>query len=196
MWFRVGVIPPGLGFKCRSDLLIVGKCLWNIYTKLYAPQQVSTLRIMPSTFFLRWRQVNVAVVATVLTCCFIAYTLIFRIIEFFHNWTLWWCFTCLYYVDAQSYIDDDDDSSMTHEINSHPWRKLKYYFRFVLYLKVNEVLFEICIVSEGKWSIIWGMYCMWRKWSILINATCHIHCMIHLHLRFCRDLWSDRTGTT
>jgi hypothetical protein len=28
--------------------------------------------------------------------------------------------------------------------------------RLVLYLKVNEVLFEIGIVSEGKWSIIWG----------------------------------------
>jgi hypothetical protein len=27
MWFRVGIFPPGLGFKCRSDLLIVGKCL-------------------------------------------------------------------------------------------------------------------------------------------------------------------------
>jgi hypothetical protein len=23
-----------------------------------------------------------------------------------------------------------------------------------------------------------------------------MHCMIHLHLKFCRDLWSDRTGTT
>jgi hypothetical protein len=32
---------------------------------------------------------------------------------------------------------------------------------------------------------------MWRKWSILINAACHIHCMIHLHLKFCRDLWSE-----
>jgi hypothetical protein len=51
--------------------------------------------------------------------------------------------------------------------------------RFVLYLKVNEVLFEVCIVSEGKRSIIWDLYCMWRKWSILINAACHIHCMIH-----------------
>jgi hypothetical protein len=28
----------------------------------------------------------------------------------------------LYYTDSQSYIDDDYDSSMTHEINSHPWR--------------------------------------------------------------------------
>jgi hypothetical protein len=26
--------------------------------------------------------------------------------------------------------------------------------RFILYLKVNEVLFEVCIVSEGKQSII------------------------------------------
>jgi hypothetical protein len=26
----------------------------------------------------------------------------------------------LYYIDAQSYIDDDYGSSMTHEINSHP----------------------------------------------------------------------------
>jgi hypothetical protein len=26
----------------------------------------------------------------------------------------------LHYTDAQSYIDDDYDSSMTHEINSHP----------------------------------------------------------------------------
>jgi hypothetical protein len=62
-------------------------------------------------------------------------------------------------------------------------------------LKVNEVLFEVCIVSEGKWSIIWGLYCMWRKWSVLINAACHIHCMIHLHLKLGRDLRSDRTGT-
>jgi hypothetical protein len=30
----------------------------------------------------------------------------------------------------------------------------KYYLRFVLYLKVNEVLFEVYIVSEGKRSII------------------------------------------
>jgi hypothetical protein len=51
MWFRVGVFPPGLGFKCMSDLLIVGKCLWNFCTKFYAPQQVATLRIMPSIFF-------------------------------------------------------------------------------------------------------------------------------------------------
>jgi hypothetical protein len=27
MWFRVRVFPLGLGFKCRSDLLILGKCL-------------------------------------------------------------------------------------------------------------------------------------------------------------------------
>jgi hypothetical protein len=27
---------------------------------------------------------------------------------------------------------------------------LKNYLRFVLYLKVNEVLFEVCILSEGK----------------------------------------------
>jgi hypothetical protein len=99
---------------------------------------------------------------------FIAYTLIFRIIEFFHNWTLWWCFTWLYYIDAQSYIDDDYGSSMTHEINSHPWRKMKYCLSFVLYQKEDEVLFEVCIVSEGIWSIIWGLYYMWRKWSILI----------------------------
>jgi hypothetical protein len=26
----------------------------------------------------------------------------------------------LHYTDAQSYIDDDYDLSMTHEINSHP----------------------------------------------------------------------------
>jgi hypothetical protein len=163
MWFRVGVFPPDLGFKCMSDLLIVGKCLCNICTNFYTPQQVATLQIMPSIFFLRWRQVNVAVVATVLTCYFIACTLIFRIIEFFHNWTLWWCFTWLYYIDAQSYIDDDYGSSMTHEINSHPsrkmniiwglyciWRKVKYYLRLVLYLKEGNILFEVCIVSEGR----------------------------------------------
>jgi len=28
----------------------------------------------------------------------------------------------LHYTDAQSYIDDDYDLSMTHEINSHIWR--------------------------------------------------------------------------
>jgi hypothetical protein len=27
---------------------------------------------------------------------------------------------------------------------------MKYYLRFVLYLKVNEVLFEVCIVCEGS----------------------------------------------
>jgi hypothetical protein len=127
---------------------------------------------------------------------FIAYTLIFRIIEFFHNWTIWWCFTWLHYIDAPSYIEEDYGSGMTHEINSHPWRKMKYYLRFVLYLKEGEVLFEVCIVSKERWSIVWGLYCMWRKWSIMINAACHMHCMIHLHLKFCRDLWPDHTSRT
>ena len=27
---------------------------------------------------------------------------------------------------------------------------MKYYLRFILYLKVNEVLFEVCIVCEGS----------------------------------------------
>jgi hypothetical protein len=27
---------------------------------------------------------------------------------------------------------------------------MKYYLRFVLYLKVNEVLFEVCIACEGS----------------------------------------------
>jgi hypothetical protein len=34
------------------------------------------------------------------------------------------------------------------------------------------------------------------KLSILINAACHMYYIIHLHLKFGRDLWSDRTGTT
>ena len=158
---------------------------------------MATLQIMPSTFFFfdegkwmyRWLLPFWLVIL-------IAYTLRFRIIEFFHNWTLWWCCTWLYYIDAQSYIEDDYGSSTTHEINSHIWRKMKYYLRFVLYLKEGKVLFEVCTVSEGRWSIVWGLYCMWRKWNILINTACHMHCMIHLHLKFCRDLWSDRTGTT
>jgi hypothetical protein len=58
---------------------------------------------------------------------------------------LYWCLII---------IDDDDDSSMTHEINKHPWRWMKYYLRFVLYLKVNEVLFEVCIVYEGS-EVYW-----------------------------------------
>jgi hypothetical protein len=69
--------------------------------------------------------------------------------------------------DALSYIDNDYGSSMTHEINSHPegrwsiiwglyciWRQMKYYLRFVLYLKEDEVLFEVCIVSEGS-EVYW-----------------------------------------
>jgi hypothetical protein len=39
---------------------------------------------------------------------------------------------------------------MTHEINSHPRRQMKHYLRLVLYLKVDEVLIEVCIVSEGS----------------------------------------------
>ena len=31
-----------------------------------------------------------------------------------------------------------------------PEGKMKYYLRLILYLKVNEVLFEVGIVSEGK----------------------------------------------
>jgi hypothetical protein len=132
---------------------------------------------------------------------FIAYTLIFRIIGFIHNWTLWWYFTWLYYIDALSYIDDDYVRVWPMRLIHTPegrwsiiwglyciWRQMKYYLRFVLYLKEYEVLFEVCIVSNDRWSIIWGLYCIWRKWSILINATCHMHCMIHLHLKFCRDL--------
>jgi hypothetical protein len=34
---------------------------------------------------------------------------------FFANWV-----SHLYYTDPQPYIDDDYDSSMTHEINSYP----------------------------------------------------------------------------
>jgi hypothetical protein len=63
-------------------------------------------------------------------------------------------------MDVLSYIDDDYGSSMTHEINSHPWRQMKYYLRFALYLKVDEVLFDVSIVSEGRWSIIWGLFCI------------------------------------
>jgi hypothetical protein len=72
-------------------------------------------------------------------------------------------FTWLYYIDALSYIDDDYGSSMTHKINSHPWRQMKHYLRLILYLKVDEELFEVGIVSEGRWSIIWGLYCTWRQ---------------------------------
>ena len=57
-------------------------------------------------------------------------------------------------MDALSYIDDDYGSSMTHEINLHPWRQMKYYLRFVLYLKADEVLFEVCFVSEGS-EVYW-----------------------------------------
>jgi hypothetical protein len=89
-----------------------------------------------------------------LTCFFIAYTLIFRIMEFFHNWTLWWCFTWFCYTYSQSYIDDDYGSIMTHEINLHPWRQIKYYLKFVLNLKADEVLFEVCFVSEGS-EVYW-----------------------------------------
>jgi hypothetical protein len=56
----------------------------------------------------------------------------------------------LYYINAQSYIEDDYGSSITHEINSRILRKMKYYLRFVLYLKEGKVLFEVCIVSEGR----------------------------------------------
>jgi hypothetical protein len=56
----------------------------------------------------------------------------------------------LYYIDALSYIDDDYGSSMTHEINSHPWRQMKHYLRLVLCLKADEVLIEVCIVTEGS----------------------------------------------
>jgi hypothetical protein len=41
--------------------------------------------------------------------------------------------------------------------------------RLVLYLKVNEVLFEVGIVSEGKWSIIWGWYCIRPFWYNLAS---------------------------
>jgi hypothetical protein len=34
------------------------------------------------------------------------------------------------------------------------WRQMKYYLRFVLYLKAYEVLFEVCIVSEGS-EVYW-----------------------------------------
>jgi hypothetical protein len=40
---------------------------------------------------------------------------------------------------------------------------MKFYLRFAWYLKEDEVLFEVCMVSEGRWSIIWGLYCIWRK---------------------------------
>ena len=29
----------------------------------------------------------------------------------------------------------------------------------------------------------------------LLIEACHVHVIIHLHLKFCRDRWSDRTGT-
>jgi hypothetical protein len=58
----------------------------------------------------------------------------------------------LHYTDVQSYIDDDYDLSMTREINSQPRRKIKYYLRLVLYLKVNDVLFEVVLyVKEVKY---------------------------------------------
>jgi hypothetical protein len=104
---------------------------------------------------------------------FIAYNLIFRTIGFFHNWTLWWYFTWLYYIDALSYIDDDYVRVWPMRLIHTPegrwsiiwglyciWRQMKYYLRFVLYLKEYEVLFEVCIVSNGRWSIIWGLYCI------------------------------------
>jgi hypothetical protein len=34
------------------------------------------------------------------------------------------------------------------------WRKMKYYLSFVLYLKEDEVLFEVCIVCEGS-EVYW-----------------------------------------
>ena len=73
---------------------------------------------------------------TVLTCYF--YRLHSNIQNYWilDNWTLWWYFTWCYYIDALSYIEDDYGSSMTHEINSHP---------------------------EGRWSIIWCLYCIWRQ---------------------------------
>jgi hypothetical protein len=91
---------------------------------------------------------------TVLTCDFYRLHSNLQNYWILHNWTLWWCFTWLYYIDALWYIDDDYRSSMTHEINSHPWRQMKYYLRFVLYLKADEVLFEVCIVSEGS-EVYW-----------------------------------------
>ena len=30
----------------------------------------------------------------------------------------------------------------------------------------------------------------------LLIEACHVHVIIHLHLKFCRDRWSDRTDTT
>jgi hypothetical protein len=90
---------------------------------------------------------NVAVVATVLTCYF--YRLHYNIQNYWilHNWTLWWCFTWLYYIDALSYIEDDYGSSMTHEINSPP---------------------------EGRWSIIWGLYCIWRRMKYYLRFVLYL----------------------
>jgi hypothetical protein len=51
-------------------------------------------------------------------------------------------------------------------------------------LMLNHILMMIMVwvwpmwlihTPEGRWSIIWGLYCMWRKWSILINVACHMH---------------------
>jgi hypothetical protein len=51
---------------------------------------------------------------------------------------------------------------------------MKYYLRFVLYLKVNEVLFDVCNVFEGKWSIIWGLYCIWRKMKYYLRFVLYV----------------------
>jgi hypothetical protein len=58
---------------------------------------------------------------------------------------------------------------MTHEINSHPWRQMKYYLRFVLYLK------EVKFIDKCSMP-----YTLHDSFS---SEVFH-------------DLWSDRTGTT
>jgi hypothetical protein len=59
---------------------------------------------------------------------------------------------------------------------------MKYYLRLVLYLKVNEVLFEVVLyVKEVKYI-----------------DKCNMPYTLHdsLASEVGRDLWSDRTGTT
>jgi hypothetical protein len=89
MWFRVGGFPPGLGFKCRSDLLIV---LANVC-------EIFVLSFMPANRWLHSRSCLVHFSSSMKASecsggCFCSdllflSPLIFRIIGFFHNWTLW-----------------------------------------------------------------------------------------------------------
>jgi hypothetical protein len=51
---------------------------------------------------------------------------------------------------------------------------LVLYWCSIIPLKEIEVLFEVCIVSEGKWSIIWGLYCIWRKMKYYLRFLLYV----------------------